>query len=148
MATSGFGTAPGRVVYRDAPAGAPVEVEEASVLEPLQRAWNVTRRLVHDYATLGVLDLRRAAVQLAWLVGGGVVVAVLVVTAWMAGITALVAYLLAERVSWPIALLAAALLNLIGAALVLWRLREVMAELPFAAMLRQLKAEDPPRDPS
>ncbi|HWI15946.1 MAG TPA: hypothetical protein VNT02_16890, partial [Burkholderiales bacterium] len=71
---------------------------------PLDRAWTRLRRLAADYAVLGVLDLRRAAVQLAWLVGGGVVIAVLVVSAWMAGVTALIAYLLAREVSWPLAL--------------------------------------------
>ena len=35
----------------------------------LERAWARLRRLAADYAVLGVLDLRRAAVQLAWLVG-------------------------------------------------------------------------------
>lgn len=146
MATSGFGAAPGRVLYRDAAVSAPAE--ENSILEPLQRAWTATRCLAHDYAMLAVLDLRRAAVQLAWLVGAGVVIAVLVVTAWMAGVTALIAYLLAREISWPVALIVAAALNLIGAGLVLWRLREVMSDLPFAATLRQLKTEEPPREPS
>lgn len=146
MATSGFSTASDRVLYRDAAVSVPAE--ESSLLEPLQRAWTVTRCLAHDYATLAVLDLRRAAVQLAWLVGAGVIIAVLIVSAWMAGVTALVAYLLAREISWPIALVAAAVLNLVGAGLVLWRLREVMSDLPFAATLRQLKAQEPRREPS
>jgi uncharacterized membrane protein YqjE len=133
-------------VYRE-----PVTValeEEESLLEPLQRALSVARRLAHDYALLGVLDLRRAAVQLAWLLGAGVVISVLVVSAWMAGVTALVAYLLAQEISWPVALIAAALLNLVGAAIVVWRLRAVMSDLPFAATLRQLRAQEPPREHS
>ena len=147
MATSSPGAAQRRVAYADKVLTAPVE-EESSLLEPLQRAWNVARCLAHDYALLGVLDLRRAAVQLAWLLGGGVVIAVLVVSAWMAGVTALIAYLLAQQISWPVALVGAAILNLIGAALAAWRLRAVMSELPFAATLRQLKAQEPPREHS
>lgn len=108
------------------------------------RAWSRLRRLAADYAVLGVLDLRRAAVQLTWMVGAGVVIAVLVVSAWMAGVTALVAYLLAREVSWPVALVAAGVVNLIGAGLAGWRLKAVLADVPFAATLRQLKGEPPP----
>lgn len=109
-----------------------------------ERAWSRLRLLISDYAVLGVLDLRRAAVQLAWMVGAGVVIAVLVVSAWMAGVTALIAYLLAREVSWPLALVAAALVNLVGAGLVGWRLKAVLSDVPFAATLRQLKGEPPP----
>jgi uncharacterized membrane protein YqjE len=112
----------------------------------LDKAWTRLRRLAADYAVLGVLDLRRAAVQLAWLVGGGIVIAVLVVSAWMAGVTALIAYLLAREVSWPLALIVAGVVNLIGAGLAGWRLKAVLSDVPFAATLRQLKA-DPPAPP-
>lgn len=114
---------------------------------PLDRAWGRLRRLTADYALLGVLDLRRAAVQLAWLVGAGIVIAVLVVSAWMAGVTALIAYLLAREVSWPLALIVAGAVNLIGAGLAGWRLKAVLADVPFAATLRQLKADPPPEEP-
>jgi uncharacterized membrane protein YqjE len=112
------------------------------------RAWSHLRRLTADYAVLGVLDMRRAAVQLAWLVGAGIVVAVLVVSAWMAGVTALIAYLLAREVSWPLALVVAGVVNLIGAGLAGWRLKGVLSDVPFAATLRQLKAETPPPEES
>lgn len=110
----------------------------------LDRAWSRLRRLAADYAVLGVLDMRRAAVQLAWLVGAGIVIAVLVVSAWMAGVTALIAYLLAREVSWPLALVVAGVVNLVGAGLAGWRLKTVLADVPFAATLRQLKADQPP----
>lgn len=110
----------------------------------VDRALTRLRRLAADYAVLGVLDLRRAAVQLAWLVGAGIVIAVLAVSAWMAGVTALIAYLLAREVSWPLALVVAGAVNLVGAGLVAWRLKAVLSDVPFAATLRQLKAEAPP----
>jgi uncharacterized membrane protein YqjE len=146
MATSTARTSPQHVVDTPAALSPPPEESESSLIEPLQRAWTVARCLAHDYAMLGVLDLRRAAVQLAWLVGAGIVIAVLVVSAWMAGVTALIGYLLAQQISWPVALIGTAVLNLIGAALVLWRLRAVMSDMPFAATLRQLKVEEPPRE--
>lgn len=114
----------------------------------LDRAWLRLRQLAADYAVLAVLDLRRSAFQLAWLVGAGIVIAVLVVSAWMAGVTALVAYLLAREVSWPAALLGAGAINLVGAGLVAWRLKGVISNVPFAATLRQLKAESPPPESS
>lgn len=110
----------------------------------LERAWARLRQLAADYAVLAVLDVRRAAVQLAWLVGAGIVIAVLVVSAWMAGVTALIAYLLAREVSWPVALIVAGLVNLAGAGLFAWRLKTVLSDVPFAAKLRQLKADPPP----
>jgi uncharacterized membrane protein YqjE len=133
-AAPGFGATP---VLRSVPAGS----ESA-----MERMWARLRRLVADYAVLGVLDARRAAVQLAWLVGGSVVVAVLVVSAWMAAVTALIAYLLAAEVSWPVALSAAGVVNLIGAGLVIWRMKAVMSDMPFAATLRQLKSDEPPAE--
>ena len=118
----------------------------ASGASPLDRVWTRLRRLVVDYAVLGVLDLRRAAVQLAWLVGAGIVIAVLVVSAWMAAVTALIAYLLAREVSWPLALVVAGAVNLVGAGLAGWRLKVVLADVPFAATLRQLRADRPPEE--
>lgn len=114
----------------------------------LDRAWSRLRQLTADYAVLAVLDLRRSAFQLAWLVGAGIVIAVLVVSAWMAGVTALIAYLLAREVSWPLALIAAGFINLVAAGFVAWRLKAIVSDVPFAATLRQLKAEPPPQEPS
>jgi uncharacterized membrane protein YqjE len=103
------------------------------------------RRLAVNYALLGVLDARRAAIQFAWLIGAGILITVLVVTAWLAGVVAFAVWLLGEGLSWPAVLAIAALLNLVGAALIGWRVKYVFEEKPFSAMLRQLKA-DPPAD--
>ncbi len=140
-ATQGSSAGAPRAALRSVPIGAPAADSGDSALE---KAWGRLRQLVADYAVLAVLDVRRAAVQLAWLVGAGIVIAVLVVSAWMAGVTALIAYLLAREVSWPVALVAAGLVNLVGAGLFAWRLKAVLADMPFAATLRQLKADPPP----
>ena len=116
---------------------------ETSFLEPLERMFATLRRMATNYALLAVLDVRRAAVQLAWLVGAGIVIVVLVVTAWLAGVVALAVLLLGKGMSWPAVLGVAALLNLVGAALVVWRIKEVFDRAPFAALLRQIKAEPP-----
>ena len=46
------------------------------------------RQLVADYAELTVLDARRAAIRLAWILGAVLVAAVLVVTSWMGFVAA------------------------------------------------------------
>jgi uncharacterized membrane protein YqjE len=102
------------------------------------------RALVADYAQLAVLDARRAALHLAWLLGAVLVAAVLVVTAWMGGVAALIVLMLGGGMSWPAAIGIAAVLNLVGAGALAWWMRRVVADLPFTALLRQLRGEDPP----
>ena len=74
------------------------------------------RSLVADYAELAVLDARRAAIRLAWLLGAMLVAAVLIVTTWMALVAAGVMIMLGQGASWVSALAVAAVINLVGAA--------------------------------
>jgi uncharacterized membrane protein YqjE len=116
------------------------ESHEASILEPLERVFSSLRRMASNYATLAIVDLRRATIQLAWLVGSGIVIAVLLVTAWLAGVVAVAVLLLGDGMSWPAVLGIAALLNLVGAAIVVWCVKSVFDEAPFAATLKQIKS--------
>jgi hypothetical protein len=105
-----------------------------------------TRSLVGDYTELAVLDARRAAIRLAWLLGTGLVVAVLVVTAWLALVAAGIVWMLGKDISWIAALAIAAGLNIAaGVALVLWA-KSMAVEMPFTALLRQLRGEPPKED--
>ena len=101
------------------------------------------RALAADYALLAVLDARSAALRFTWLVFGGVVVAVLVATAWLAIVTAGIVWLLGSGASWPAALGLAAALNVAAAAAVYLWMRGLMTDLPFSATLRQLRGEAP-----
>lgn len=102
-----------------------------------------TRQLASDYALLAVLDARRAAIRLAWLLSVGLIVAVLLVTAWLAGVAGAIVYLLGEGMSWIGALGVAALLNLVAAGALIWWMRRLVTELPFTALVRQLRGEPP-----
>ena len=124
--------------------GAAPPRKPGGLMEALGRLLSEGRALVADYAELAVLDARRAAIRLAWLLGSGLMVAVLVVTAWMAGIAAVIVWMWGEGVSWPAAIGVAALVNLLGAGALVWWMRHLVVELPFTALLRQLKG-DPPR---
>ncbi|MDB5903674.1 MAG: hypothetical protein JWM26_2552 [Betaproteobacteria bacterium] len=117
------------------------ESHEASIMEPIERTFAALRRLATNYALLGVLDMRRAAVQFAWLIGAGIMMTVLVVTAWLALVVALAVWMFGQGLSWPAVLSIAALLNLAAAAFVGWRVKHIFDQKPFSATLRQLKAE-------
>jgi uncharacterized membrane protein YqjE len=123
---------------------APPGSRQIGLGELLGHLFKESRNLVSDYAELAVLDARRAAVTLAWLLGSVLVVAVLVVTAWMGGVAGLIIWAFNEGISWGFAIGGAALLNVIGAGVLVWWMRHLLEELPFTALLRQLRAEDPP----
>jgi hypothetical protein len=101
-----------------------------------------SRALSSDYLLLAVLDARAAAIKFAWMLGSGVVVGILVVTAWLALVASGIVWMLGEGASWPVALAVAAGLNVVGAAVVGYWMRGLFDEPPFAATLRQLRGEE------
>ena len=123
--------------------GSPAPEAETSFLEPIERTFASLRRLATNYALLGVLDARRAAMQFAWLIAAGILITVLVVTAWLAGVVALAVWLFGKGLSWPAVLSIAAGLNLVGAGLVGLKVKSIFDQKPFSALLRQIKAEPP-----
>ena len=82
-------------------------------------------------------------VHLAELLGAVLIAAVLLVTAWLALVTAGMVWVLGQGVSWIVALSIGALLNIAGAAVLGWWIKNLVTELPFAALLRQLRGEPP-----
>ena len=101
------------------------------------------RQLVADYAELTILDARRAAIRLAWILGAVLIAAVLVVTSWMGIVAAGIVFAWGKGASWPIALGVAALVNLVAAGVLGWFTFKLARELPFTALLRQLRGRDP-----
>jgi hypothetical protein len=93
-----------------------------------------------------VLDARRAAIRLAWLLAAVLVAAVLIVTTWMALVAAGVILMLGQGASWATALAVAAFLNILGAGALAWWMFALIKEMPFTALLRQLRG-DPPQEP-
>jgi ribose/xylose/arabinose/galactoside ABC-type transport system permease subunit len=117
------------------------DAAEASFLAPFERVFATLKRTASNYATLIVLDARRAAVQFAWVVAGGIFVSVLLVTAWLAIVVALAVWLLGSGMSWPAVLLVAAALNIVGAVIMGMLVRGRFDSAPFAATLRQFRSE-------
>ena len=88
-----------------------------------------------------MLDARRAAIRLGWLLGSVLIAAVLVVTTWMALVAAGVVFMLGQGASWVTALIVAAVLNVAGAGALGWWMLTLIKELPFTALLRQLRGQ-------
>ena|SRR5207249_8529485 len=107
------------------------------------RMLSETRQLVSDFAHLAVLDARRAGVHLAMLLSAGLMIAILVVTAWMALVAAGIMWMFDKGVHWPLAIAIAAIINIIGAGALAWWARHLVSEMPFTALLRQLRGETP-----
>src|SRR2546423_11391263 len=115
--------------------------------EVIGRLLGEGRQLVADYAELGILDARRAAIRLAWILGTVLVAAVLVVTSWMGLVAASIVFAWGHGASWPIALAIAALLNLIAAAALGWVTPQPAKQLPFTPLLGPLPGPDPAPPP-
>ena len=109
----------------------------------LGRLLGEARQLVADYAELTVLDARRAGIRLAWILGCVLVAAVLIVTAWVVLVASAIVFAWGKGASWPLALLIAAVLNLVGAGALGWFTLKLAKEMPFTALLRQLRGKDP-----
>ena len=114
-----------------------------SLGEVVARLIGEARQLVGDYAELTILDARRAAIRLAWILGCVLVAAVLVVTSWMGLVAAAIVFAWGHGASWPIALAIAAVVNVLAAAVLAWFTIKLAKELPFTALLRQLRGRDP-----
>jgi len=111
--------------------------------EVIGRLLAEARSLVADYTELAVLDARRAAIRLAWLLGAVLVAAVLIVTSWMGLVAGAVVFMLGQGASWVTALIVAAVVNLAGAGALAWWMFALIKELPFTALLRQLRGNAP-----
>ncbi len=118
-------------------------VREPGLGELLGRLFGESRGVMSDYALLAVLDARRAAIRLALLLAAVLLAGVLVVTAWMALVAAGIVAMMGQGASWITALAVAALINLGGAAALAWWMRRLVVEMPFTALLRQLRGEAP-----
>jgi hypothetical protein len=121
----------------------PVRAKPVGLGDVIGRVLLEARGLAADYAELAVLDARRAAIRLAWLLGAVLIAAVLVVTTWMALVAAGVVLMLGQGASWVTALAVAAVLNVVGAGALAWWMLALIKELPFTALLRQLRGDSP-----
>ena len=66
-------------------------------------AWTNVKGLVQDHALLAVLELQRAGISLVKMVAAGIIISILVISAWMAFVAAAVVWAVGAGASWGIA---------------------------------------------
>ena len=104
-------------------------------------AWTNVKGLVHDHALLAVLELQRAGISLVKMVAAGIIISILVVSAWMAFVAAAVVWAVGAGASWGIALVVAAIVNIAVAVGIAFWGKSQIPDLLFAATLRQLRKD-------
>ena len=97
------------------------------------------RALVQDHALLALLELQRAGISLVKMVVAGIVISLLVVSAWMALVAAAVVWAIGAGAHWGLAIFIAALANIVVAVAIAWWAKRQVPDLLFAATLRQLR---------
>jgi uncharacterized membrane protein YqjE len=112
----------------------------------LSLAWTNLRGLVQDHALLAVLEVQRASISLVKLVAAAIIISILVVSAWMGIVAALVVWAIGAGANWGLAILIAALVNIaVAAGLAFWAKKQV-PDLLFSATLRQLRQDAPHKE--
>ena len=115
----------------------------ASASSKLSLAWTNVRALVQDHALLAVLELQRAGISLVKMIAAGIVISILIVSAWMGLVAAAVVWAVGAGASWGLALLVAAIVNIaVAVGLAFWAKSQI-PDLLFAATLRQLRKDVP-----
>jgi len=112
----------------------------------LALAWTNIRGLVQDHALLAVLEVQRAGISLVKIIIAGIIVSILVVSAWMGLVAAAVVWAVGAGANWGLAILIAAVANVVVAVgLGFWATKQI-PDLLFAATLRQLRKDVPHRE--
>ena len=115
----------------------------SSASSRLALAWTNVKGLVQDHALLAVLELQRAGISFVKMVAAGIIISILVISAWMGLVAAAVVWAVGAGANWSVALIVAAVVNIaVAIGLALWAKKQV-PDLLFAATLRQLKKDVP-----
>jgi len=131
----------GRVVEADSQTEVPRVAAPPStvgVFDELSNALSFARETLSQLLELASLEGRRAGLTLVWMVAGGLVAAVFIVTAWTGLMAALAMYVVSLGMLPMVAVIGVAALNLIAGAGVLYWCVGRSRHLLFTATRRQL----------
>lgn len=95
--------------------------------------------VAHDYIVLAALETKRAGMSLVIMLAAGVMMAILLVSAWLGLVTAGVFGLMAAGLAAGFAILVAVLANLLLAAALYLVIRYKRHDLAFPATVRNLR---------
>jgi hypothetical protein len=113
---------------------------DAGLLEETKSLWHELRGLAHNHFALAALEAKLAGKSLVTMIAAGVVAAVLLVSAWLGLIGAVVLWLIGIGVAASIAILLAVTANLAAALFLYAVIRRQSRSLQFPATLRSLRA--------
>jgi hypothetical protein len=112
---------------------------DSGSLEEVKSLWHELRGLAHDQLTLAALETKLAGKSLVTMIAAGVMVAVLLVSAWLGLVGAGVLWLISIGVVASIAMLLAVAANLVFALILYDVIRRQTRHLQFPATLRSLR---------
>ena len=110
-----------------------------ALLDDAKSLWQELRSLAHEQLTLVALETRLAGRSLVTMIAGGLAVAILLVSAWLGLMSAVVLSLIELGVAASIALLVVVAANLIFALILYRYVRRQSRYLQFPATLRSLR---------
>lgn len=116
---------------------------QPGLLQEARALWSALRGVAHDRVELAALETRIAGESLARMVAAGILIALLLLSAWLAILGAGVVGLVAAGMHPGWALLIAALVNLGGAAGLYFLVRRLARNLGFPGTVRSLRNEHP-----
>lgn len=114
---------------------------EPSVLDSVKALWSDLRGLLHDQLELVALETRRAGHSLVAMVAFGIVVGILVVSAWLGLVAVLVVWMISAGLGPILALLIAVGVNLLGAFGFVLAIRRKSHHLTYPATRRSLHSD-------
>ena len=109
------------------------------LLDEVQRVWREVSGLAHDQLQLAVLETRLAGISLVTMIAAGVIIAVLLVSAWLGLIAAVILLLVGAGLAVGFALALGVAANLILALLLTKVIRVKSADLHWAATLSSMQ---------
>jgi hypothetical protein len=124
-----------------APRPADAIAPEETLTDAARGVWQDLRDALHERGRLLALEARLAGLTFVQLVMYSVLVAVLVVTAWLGLVSCLVVGLISLGMHWALGIVLGVLLNLAIAALLVKTMIGMLDRLDLQATLRRLKGE-------
>jgi uncharacterized membrane protein YqjE len=121
-------------------AAASAGTQAGSFTEAATTVWGDLRASLQDRVKLFSLETQRTGLTLVQLVLYAVMAAVLTVTAWLAVVGGVGAWLVLHAgMHWAAAVAILVVLNLVAAGLLAWSMRGLVRHLGFPATIRQLQ---------
>lgn len=123
----------------NSPVAGSAAASDEGMLHAVKSLWDELRGLAHDQLTLLAFETKLAGKSLVTMIAAGVMVALLVVTAWLGLMGAAVLWLISIGVVASISMLLVVGANLMFALIPYYLIRRRLRYLQFPATLRSLR---------